>query len=252
MFICGMPRSGSMWTFNVTRRVLEAAGYEVHSFGLQPAEAEAELSKSVAAALFDRRPNQAYIWKTHAALRSNIPGARYITNYRDLRSATCSYMRFTRCTFERALEATRAMMPLVDHYFTFPDEKCLKLKYDQILNAQADVVESIAAFLGQTIDDETTDRIVTSFTRARVTEMVRGLERGPGVFVAPNLDGSDRWGDAVTGFQSGHVSETSGDCWRADLTPVQLASLEQLCGGWLERYGFVRAQRYLNRDLTLT
>jgi hypothetical protein len=250
VFICGMPRAGSMWTYNVARNLLRAAERSIKPENEPPTDDQAYLLRSLSDALVHGQPNETYVWKTHELLRRNIPGARYITTYRDIRAATFSFMRFTRCDFNRALSAARVMMATVDYYADFPDSRCLKLDYKLIVGDPFGVAVRINAFLGCGVPDELSRSIVDKFTRERVTTIVASAEEKKGkaraspsaaaalgVFLVSNLDGTPRVGDVATGFQSGHVSGLGDDAWQHELTASQQAQLEGVCGDWLRRRG---------------
>jgi hypothetical protein len=249
VFICGMPRAGSMWTYNVARNLLRVAGRSVKPEREPPTDDRTYLLQSLYDALVHGQPQETYVWKTHELLRRNIPGTRYITTYRDIRAATFSFMRFTRCDFERALSAARVMMATVDHYMDFPDSRCLKLDYDLIVSNPFGVAVRINTFLGCGVPDELIRGIADSFKRERVIEIIASAEdkqdtarvsaseaAAQGVFFVSNLDDTPRVGDAATGFQSGHVSGLGDDAWQHQLTEPQKGQLEAVCGNWLRRH----------------
>jgi len=138
-----MPRSGSMWTYNVCRRLITAADKKPW-----PDEVPLDESPAIQHALSQPpAPDQIYCIKTHFQIPVGKPHMRIICNYRDIRDATLSYMRFMKCSFEQALAVAQGSMELTNHYLQPQDSNVLPLRYDTIINQPQQTISSLARFL---------------------------------------------------------------------------------------------------------
>ena len=139
IFIAGMPRSGSMWTYNVCRKLITAAGKT-----FWPDEVPLDESPVIEHALaHPPEPNQVYCIKTHFRVPVGQPHMRIICNYRDIRDATLSYMRFMKCSFEKGLSVARGSMELTDHYLRQEHSHVLPVRYDGIVSHRTDGEEQV-------------------------------------------------------------------------------------------------------------
>ena len=239
LFIAGMPRAASMWTYNVTRRLIRAAGMRP-----VPEKIPLDETRIIQQALSGRAGAGAvYCVKTHVALPMDRPDIRIICNIRDIRDATLSFMRFTRCSFDAALESARDAMRITDHYFGKGSLNVLPVDYDDILAEPVAVAGRIAAFIGAEVAAREVEAIVQALSRERVQASLRKLAPGAESAgrAAPqirNMDGSYRLCDAETGFQSNHITSRGSGEWKEAFTPEQRQRLNALLGDWLQRYGY--------------
>ncbi len=88
VFIAGMPRSGSMWVYNVTRALIRSCG-KIPVPENMPPDDESRINNAFKIQLGD---NEVYIIKTHKVLKPGLPGVKIIYTYRDVRDAMLSYM----------------------------------------------------------------------------------------------------------------------------------------------------------------
>ena len=227
VWIASMPRSGSMWAYNVSRSVLRRAGREV--FPKNVPRKDRDMLALAAQGFKDRDPTNVWTLKVHQCIRRNSPRSRFITTYRDPRDALVSYKRFMRCDFERALEAMMWSTRACDYYRSFPAELCLHLEYRDIVKTPRDVVQRIAEHIGCPITSEIVSEVVNEFSKANVKQRIRDTEAslkrrtalgdpnstGEVVHVGPQ---NQRALDLTTGFQSGHVSDYREGDWKNALT----------------------------------
>ena len=150
VLVASMPRSGSMWTFNVVRDMFRHLGTEVlpeevpylEQVNLQIAEQ----------AVNDPAPAGMHVLKTHQPVNV-FPQARFIATHRDVRDAMISFMRFMDFDFERGLEAAAGMAELSDHFRQFPDDVALQVEYSDIKGRPVDVARSVRNFLRLDLPD---------------------------------------------------------------------------------------------------
>jgi len=248
IFVAGMPRAGSMWTYNVVRRLLVLAG-------MTPWPDKVPVNERPIIKKAFSRPagaGRVYCIKTHYAIAIDRPDTRILCNFRDIRDATLSFMRFMKCPFEQALESARESMKITDHYLRAGAPSVLPVDYDDIATAAPSVVARIADFIGVEAGAAEINDIVEQLSRGR---MQARLERLHDVAVNQageiqsralagryasirNTDGSYRVFDTETGFQSDHITSTHSGEWREAFTAEQQRILNELLGEWLRRYGF--------------
>lgn len=245
IFIAGMPRSGSMWTYNVCRQLITAAGK--HPW---PETIPQDETPAIRHALaHPPARDQVYCIKTHFEIPVGKPHMRIICNYRDVRDAMLSYMRFMKCPFDKALAVARGCMHITDHYLERPHPDVLPLRYDDIVNRPVEAIRTLAVFLALPAQEETIAEIAQALSREQVRRRLEKLSPGGQaeaetatvsgeVATVRNLDGSERTYDPATGFQANHISSNSDGEWRQVFTTGQQDELISVTAEWLSRYGF--------------
>lgn len=246
VWIATAPRTGSMWAYYVTRQILATGGRHVM---LPPRElAEGQWPEYSLRVIADDQPGVIFCAKVHLRLALTIPAWRFVVTYRDVRDSTLSYMRFMRCNFEKALETTRLIMALTDHYFAAPDDVALKIRYDEVTQSPGRAALRIASFLDIEFSETQADALVNGVTRESVVRVVADYEQSvksrlmagskePFAYVK-NSDGSIRLVEPTTLFQSGHITSARDGEWRDVLTREEQARLNELTIDWLRRHDF--------------
>ena len=248
IFIAGMSRAGSMWTYNVTRRLLESSGYIPLPERIPADDREAidEMTST------DPGEKGVFCIKTHRRIDPIHPDMRIICPYRDVRDAMYSYMKFMKCPFERALLAARGMMENVDYYLLKGKTNVLPLQYDRIINKPAGVIQCIAGFLKLEPSEVEVTEIADAYSRENVKKYLKRLDDikvdKEGQLIdykeiaryttMPRLDGSYRIYDNSTGFQSSHITTGKEGEWRQKLDRGQQKALIKVTAQWLKRYKF--------------
>ena len=247
VWITSMPRSGSMWAFNVARALLQAAGREVHP--AQVPKDDSQMMRCAREGLADADPRRIWVLKVHDRIPPDFERSRFVVTRRDLRDALVSYMRFLRCDFPRAFEMIAAAPEFYDTYDRAGPERVLQLDYGQIVGAPAAAAARIADFLAPSVEESARDRIVERFSKANVQRLVRSTEQSlehrhrAGEEISRDeivlaVDGSVRAFDRATGFQSGHVSDYRDGDWRHLLSPAQQSLIHDSFGDWLRAHGY--------------
>jgi hypothetical protein len=239
VWITSAVRCGSMWVFNVTRRIVRAAGLEVLP-SLVP-----QLTQAMAAAaregLLDSSTNRVRVVKVHGVC-SDLPPFRFIVPRRDIRDSVVSYMRFMHRDFEQAMEWARSTLRNQRRYDALPRDRTLMINYTDIIVRPTEIAHMIATFLEAPVDRRATDVIARDLSKEKVARLVEQKEedlkrrsrqgqpiaRNEVVVLGPaNL----RAFDTATGFQSGHVSNYQEGSWKTILTADQQSRLEALIKG---------------------
>lgn len=226
VWVCGMPRCGSMWSMNVARTLLDGVGYDVQPahIPLSRDDAAAEAAKSYA----DPEPARVWVLKLHGQIQPAASGTRLIVPWRDPRDVLISYQRFVHCSFERALHAAVVSTGDLDYYRTLTGARTLFLPYAVVGTAEG--VNRIGTFLDALPDDA--DAVVDRFRKDRIDGYARR-----GTVQVKNFDGSSRAYDVLTGFQSGHVSDYRDGDWQTLLTHDQKRQMGAALDPWLRANG---------------
>jgi hypothetical protein len=248
VWIASMPRSASMWAFNVARALLREAGFTVFPDTLPKSDADmvAEARKGSR----DASPNNVWCLKIHSGLRGASPSNRFISTFRDPRDAIVSFMRFMRYDFESALSAATIWTQLCDHYRTFPPDVSLGLDYERIIADPFGAAGRISDFLNLDLRADDIAHAIADFEREKVRRQVGAfreqVERThvAGDVVAEalilNADGTMRFWDPHTGFQSDHISDYRDGDWRFLLSEDQKRRLDEAIGEWVGQHGYDR------------
>jgi hypothetical protein len=245
LLVAGMPRSGSMWTYNVARALLTCDKKVVLPRDIPPDET------SLIEEAFSSPPedNVFYCIKSHFAIKPNLLNTRIIFNYRDVRESMLSFMRFMHCDFERGLKVAESMMSLADFYFEQHPNNILRLRYERIVHEPVEVIEEINQFLDLHVTSDDIHKISERFSKENIKKLIDSFnsmgsdtpalrpELQKDFELIPNLDGSFRIYDKKTAFQSNHITE-SGARWRTELTEEQKNRLMKLSSKWLTKYHF--------------
>jgi len=250
VLVAGPPRTGSMWTYNVTRALLLVSGKNILPHDLFDEVAAANKAVANAAKM---APGDTYCIKAHVLPKKQPPlSVKIINNYRDVRDAMLSYMRFMRLSdFEKGLQVAREMMSDTDHYFQYQWHNMIHIRYDDLIANPVAIVQQIDSFLGLNVALDEIEAIAMRFARHNVREMLKQLEQ---VVVESNgqiegeahekyaslanLDGSYRIFDKETNFQTNHITSDKPGEWRNVFTREQQEKLLQITSSWLNRYGF--------------
>lgn len=248
VWVAGMPRSGSMWTFNVVRELVRHAGFRVlpEEIQLSDQDSAAYANREIPA---NRDPGAIFILKMHAFLHSLPSNNLVITNMRDIRDALMSFMRFMHVDFDQALGAYKGNMRLADHYLAFPEAQRMILRYEELTASPAETVARIAARMGIDIDDSAADEIAATFSKEKVKALTESKDRQyqrtsegaqlpAGEILLRRGDGTPATIDRKTGFQSNHVSDYQDGTWRQSLSEDQIGALENTFSDWLVRNGY--------------
>jgi len=248
IFVAGMSRAGSMWTYNATRHLLKASGHNPLPENI-PVDDQVAIQESM-----KRDPGRrgVFCFKTHRRIEPVVLEMKIICPYRDVRDAMYSYMKFMKCPFERALMAARSMMDSTDHYLQGKADNVLPLRYEEIVNHPEKVIGIIADFLQLKVADSVIKEITAALSRETMKKYLKGLDdikvdeagklqseaQASRYATVPRFDGSHRIYDHATGFQSNHITTGKDGEWRNQLELQQQKVLMELATPWLRKHGF--------------
>lgn len=251
ILIAGMPRSGSMWSYNVTRAIVEENNKNILPKGIiidQKKAIDDALQSNV-------NPSEVYVIKTHYILSDQVQtnhDLKVICNYRDVRDALLSYMRFTHSDFQKSFESMQSMMYTTDYYFEKFSSRLLKINYNEMMKDPIKIVGNMSKFLGMPASETCKARIVEKYSKNNVKKLIKELEKvnvdGHGNIVngsyrgkylaSPNSDGTFRILDPETNFQTNHITSSQDGEWKNVFTDEQKNAVQKIADDWLKRHNF--------------
>jgi len=244
--ICaGMYRACSTWQYEVAAHLIERA-HDGQRLGYLTSE---QYSRLVHTDLETRRaaPGEKRGWrvlKSHEGDRSFAAAlaerrAVAIYAYRDVRDVVFSLMHKRGMTFEQLLRQGMIHQILANDRFWMAQPDVLIQRYEELLANPVGGVKELARHLRIPLADSEAARIADEYSheanRARAEALRRRLQEA-GV----NLDSSANVQicDPTTLLHWNHMRSGGAGSWRSSATPRQLATLDRLCGRWLESHGY--------------
>ena len=241
--VASMSRSVSMWTYNVIREILKT-----NDIAFKPTSpARGTYARYINSVLRKPADQKNYVLKSHMLIdpRKVTTELKVVCPYRDVREALASYKRFMRCDdFDHLLDVVKGMMANMDYYTEKFHIKNCPINYDYIQFAPIETVMKIADYLELPLERQQAKAIVDKFSKDKVERKVQEINEAdvplerfdPKYDVMENFDQSPRLVDRASGFQTNHI--TNAD-WKEDFTEEEQKRLNQLCGDWLLKYGFL-------------
>jgi hypothetical protein len=247
IWIASVPRTGSMWTFNVVRDLARSAGRAPKPELVPQDDAEMEAIGRAGIAAGDGL----YVLKLHTHVAADLPHSFYVVTHRDLRDSVVSFMRFTHSDFEAGLRFAAGAVRSEQHFSTLPADRTLHLDYAEIVGTPAAVIARLGLRLGISTPAPLVAEILERYSKVSVRERMAAREQALRQQIADHeavdrrdfiaqQDRSLRAFDTATGFQSGHVSDYREGDWQRILTAAQQSALEALIAegeAWRARQG---------------
>lgn len=255
VFVAGMPRAGSMWTYNVVRAIFEAKGFQVLPETI-PADESVLITEALNSTVNE---NEVYFIKTHLRLKSPLPtkhDIKFICNVRDIRDASISFMKFMRADIgrdaENGIKAMMNMMSITDYYLTTFGNNVLGVRFEDISNNPQIVLENIAEFFKIELSKGEKTEILKDFSKANIQKKLSAMkkiklnalgqveneEQQSKFNTIKNFDGTYRVYDKTTAFQSGHITSTTEGEWKTHFSENQIGRINSITREWLLKYGY--------------
>lgn len=231
MFVCctGMARSGSTWSYNVCRELLDATGGPVIAgyYG-----EGAELDAFVESRGLEGFPG-------HVLLKFHQPAdrllgmicdgrARNVFTLRDPRDCIRSRMDFEAKPFDDALMGVAGNLIMYNLYAGAADT--LFVRYEAMSVDPAREVRRIADYLGLAPGDDEIHRIAEATGLAAAQQKVDGLgaRKDAGV-----IEVAGRRVDTETCLQTGHIRDGRHGGWREALSTIEKVTANAVLREWL-------------------
>jgi hypothetical protein len=250
VFVAGMPRAGSMWTYNIVREL-----YKYKNLIVLPDQIPTTEPALIKEALSSHDLiNQVYCIKTHSKLPNPLPThhqVKIICNYRDVRDAGLSFMRFIHGDYDIAINAMMGMMQLTNYFINTFDNNLFLIRFDRINTEPVKTIDEICDFLELDVPHDAILKIEKKFNKDAVKKHIdklSGVNIQQGEILdekqqhkydaVGNLDGTYIVFDKETSFQSNHITSKEDGEWREYFTEQQREQINVRCSKWLLKYGF--------------
>lgn len=248
IWVSTVPRTGSMWTFNIVRTLLRESGYEV--LPKHVPQSDREMMEIFQTAQKNGvRQNSHYIYKVHNLLNEKPADSQIITILRDPREVAVSFMRFMKAPFADGFATAKRLRRFSDVYESFDPVCLLTLRYEDLVQEPDNVVGQIMRFLGITESADLASAVSDKFRKDRVRKLISTTESElnkkianremiPLEDIVYSSEDNVRAYNRETGFQSGHVSEMKKSDYRDHLSQEQMRAITDYFGGWLAAHGY--------------
>ena len=246
-WIAGTPRVGSMLTFNLTREVLMTKQLTVRpDRALKDGNECLQIFQNEA--LHDDRQHVIYVFKVHQTLKPNIPRSKFIINKRNPFDICASFYEFMKCDLDRAIEVAQSHILTIEHYKTFGKNTVLFVEYEEIENNISLVIQNIAYFLEQEINNVMVEEIGKKYSKEAVHKIISELHKKHSKNIGDqtlnpeeivNLGGDKyRMFDTQTGFQTGHISNRNSGEWTKVFNEEQISLIERKITPFAQELGY--------------
>lgn len=251
VFVAGMSRAGSMWTYNVVRAIYETGSYSVLPKVI-PIDEKILINNAL---LSMEKEKEVYCIKTHLALSNPLPTKHrviFICNIRDVRDACLSFMRFMHADFDAGITAMKSMMVKSDYYLNTFKDNLIEVRFEDLTNSPLAVLDRISVFLGIDLTANEKQAIIAKYDKSNIKKELSRLSEikvddkgrviGEGnssrFDTVRNFDGTYRVYDTTTAFQSNHITSSKDGEWRTYFDKNQLEQINALSKEWLSKHGY--------------
>ena len=223
-WITGTPRTGSMWTKNVTREIFRMAGYKVLPEKYSKYDEDC-FEKYINSSLQDASSYNRYVFKTHIALKLDLARSKYIVNIRNPYEVCTSFYQFMKCDLEKAIDIGLSLSNTIDYYSQISNDNLLKIRYEDLESYPINIIKKIASFVEIELQEDMYELISNKFSKKQVQSIIKECETNISkklnetgkaskdeiVIISPKFI---RAFDVHTGFQSGHIAPRRSSEWR--------------------------------------
>tara|TARA_Y100000591_G_C21670134_1_gene612500 strand:+ start:149 stop:916 length:768 start_codon:yes stop_codon:yes gene_type:complete len=247
-WISSVPRTGSMWLFNVTREILKVSKFNIYPKETPRSDKDALLIYQNYSLKDDKDENK-YILKIHKPLPINMERSKILTTIRDPRDICVSLKEFMRIDFKSALEATKPLNYFIKTYSQYNDKYIKFIKYENMENKNVETLIEIAKFIGLNISLEQAEKISKQYSKKkikdiikkndnRLIEKIKNKERILKKEIVYFSNENFRSYDLNTGFQTGHISNRKSGEWKNKLNKNEIKIINEEFKELLENYKY--------------
>ena len=170
-WIATVPRTGSMWTANVVREILNYSKMNVLP-KTQPQAEEDYFNLFERQAFSDQNEKNHYVLKVHTLLDINIPRSKVITNIRNPYDICASFYQFMKCDIDTAISVASSLTEVIEHYKKNDEKNFFIVKYEEIEDPSSKLVLELSEFLGAHLDENAALSIWKKFSKDNVRKII--------------------------------------------------------------------------------
>lgn len=230
VFCGGMFRSGSTLQYQIASHLVEWSGRGRRVSWHSP-DAFEEVRRA------SGRDGAIMVFKAHgltSAMREEVEkaGGRVITAHRDIRDVVVSAMRKNGWSFRRIWRDDRLRYWTVrfDEWATLPGS--LVSRYDAVTADVPGEVRRIAAHLQIPVTDGDVATIADAYSLERQRQRAEAV-RHQRAIVGPAIKF-----DPDSLLHHNHIASGGSGDYRSVLRPSQIRAIEDVCGEWMQRWGY--------------
>ena len=243
-----MPRTGSMWLYNVTREILKFSKMNVLPIKIpQSDQMFFEIFKNQS--FTDQNDSNKYVFKIHDILKPNLPRSKILTTIRDPRDVCISFKEFMKTDFDTALKAAKEALQLEKVYKTYNKEYIKFIRYENIENKPIEIVLEIANFIGYKINRKNSEEISLKYNKKNIKNLIKNNDKNllSKIKNKENIDKSSivylskdnyRSFDIKTGFQTNHISNRNSGDWKKFFSSKEIEILNLEFKDLISKYKF--------------
>ena len=235
VWISGTPRTGSMWTTNVTREILKYVGDSV--FPVKQLQNDEDFFKLFQlSALNDAHRKNKYVLKTHQLMKLDLPRSKYIVNIRNPYDICASFFEFMQCDIKTAINVAKEHVRVVEYYKSARRNDVFFVRYEHMESSPMDVILDVSKFLRVVINRNDAEEISKKFDKNSVQRIIEDTDLqlnmkiknkeklSPDEVVIISTE-NYRAIDQDTGFQTGHISNRKSGEWSKSFVDSEIPEI---------------------------
>ena len=229
--IGGMPRSATVWAFNVADLILRSRGIHCQKIN---ANSPDELDAAIAG----YEPDKNLLIHFHD-LSENLrkaarePGVRITYSYRDPRDIVCSQIRLHEVSFEQAVGMTSAACNSFLEMLKLPGR--LLIPYYSATRHPEAVVFSMAFHLGHMIGQSEVETICRETSMEKFRGIMTRVDKGGEGTGSADMQHRQIHYDPETLINDRHIQSGRSGRWKDELTDEQQLTLEKIFGVFVKK-----------------
>ena len=221
IFISTVPRTGSMWTNNVTREIFNLKKFKALPIS-QLTSDEEWLNYYQHNVLFDNTQSNRYVLKIHGKLTKTPPRSKIVTTIRNPYDLCASYHQFMKSDLAKSITVAESIISFLDHYKNLSSE-ILIIKYEDIETQPEKLIKKLASYCELSLSDDEISLICNKYKKKEIKKIIDNndlnakqydISKNNEFKVLHLKDGKKRTFDLKTGFQTGHISNRKTGEWR--------------------------------------
>ena len=252
-WIATVPRTGSMWTANVVREILNYSKMNV----LPKTQSQADkdfINIFERRALGDQNEKNHYVFKVHTLLDINTPRSKVITNIRNPYDVCASFYQFMKCDIGWAIFIALSLTETIEHFKKNDEKNLFIVKYEEIEEPSSKLVLELSEFLGAHLDENEALSIWKKFSKDSVRKIIADNDKSLSDKISKKqeIDAREvvileknnyRSFDLSTGFQTGHISERKTGEWRLAFSESETHKIVEALDNTAKKFGY-RSEKY--------
>ncbi len=252
-WIATVARTGSMWTTNVVREILNYSKMNVLPKTI-PQDPEDYFNIFERRAFSDLNEKNHYVLKVHALVDINTPRSKVITNIRNPYDVCASFYEFMKCDIDWAIFIALEQTKYIEHFKKNDEKNLFIVKYEDIEEPSSKLILELSEFLGAYLDENAALSIWKKFSKNSVRKIIADNDKSLSdkiskkqevdarevVFFGKN---NYRSFDLSTGFQTGHISERKTGEWRLAFSESETHKIVEALDNTAKKFGY-RSEKY--------